>query len=125
MATYFRFYLFASYTGSLTMWQRLLGLSYGIMVLIQPIFMVIDMIATPIYLVMGVHLVYFYNLEDLRFLLRIHCATIFMKWIHDCNMGILSSNRLAIRDEAQSLYMSPCKLTSSVHSDSKRNFLLI
>ncbi|CZR65921.1 uncharacterized protein PAC_15821 [Phialocephala subalpina] len=55
MATHFRFCLFQSYTGSLTVWQRLLGLSYGIMVLIQPIFMAIDTIATPIYLVMGVH----------------------------------------------------------------------
>lgn len=108
MAIHFRFYLFKFYTGSLTVWQRLLGLSCGIVVLVQPIFMAIDMIATPIYLVMGVHLVYFYNFQDLRFLLRIHCATIFTKWVHDCNMGILSSNRLAIRDEAQGLYMSPC-----------------
>jgi hypothetical protein len=111
MATHFRFYLFTSYTGSLTVWQRLLGLSYGILSLIQPIFVVIGMIATPIYLVMGVHLVYFYNLQGLRSLLRIQCATILIKWVHDCNMGILSSNRVAIRDEAQSLYMSPCSFS--------------
>jgi hypothetical protein len=108
MAIHFRFYLFTSYTGSLTVWQRLLGLSYGIMALILPIFIVIDMIVTPIYLVMGVHLVYFYNLQGLRSLLRIHCVSILMKWVHDYNIGILSSNRLAIRDDAQSLYMSPC-----------------
>jgi hypothetical protein len=108
MATLFRFYLFTSHTGSLTIWQRLLGLQYGIAVLFPPIVAVINMCLTPIYLVTGVHLVYFHNLQTFRLLLRMECVAIFLTWIHECNLGVFSSIHLAIR-EVGTLYMSPCK----------------
>jgi len=111
MVRLFQFYMLKSCIGSLTMWQRLLGLQYGIAVLLSPIVAVINMCLTPVYLVTGVPLVYFHNLQTFRLLLRMECVAIFLTWIHDCNLGVFSSMHLAIR-EGGTLYMSPCKFNS-------------
>lgn len=109
MAAHFRFYLLKSDTKLLTIWQRLLGLSYGILSVLTPIFTIVEMVATPYYLANGVNLVYFIDAEALRFLIRIRCATVLTRFVHNCHLGLMSSFRVTVRDEAQSQYMAPCE----------------
>lgn len=78
----------------------------------MPFLIVIEMITMPFYLFKGIDLVYFADVQTLRFLLRIRSAAILTKLLHNAQLGLMSGFLVSIRDEAQSQYMAPCRFIS-------------
>jgi hypothetical protein len=87
---------------------RLVGFSSSVSVHIKPHAATLGMVITPLFFLTNTRLVYWQDADQMRLLLRIHCALVLTKWLHSCHLAVLAGYRTVMMDTCLSMYMAPC-----------------
>ncbi|KAH7382529.1 nucleotide-diphospho-sugar transferase [Phaeosphaeria sp. MPI-PUGE-AT-0046c] len=112
----FGFYLDGSKTGRLTKAQRAMGLFYATGTMVIPVLTTINQICTPIRFALGNPLAIFFDTNELCLLLRLQCAVVISRWLHELHFAVFVGYRAAVKDPSFSMWMSPYYTISIIRS---------
>ncbi len=79
-----------------TVSQVMIGISQRLSVHLRTQVVTFNLLITGLVFMTDTNLAYWQNLDEMRLLLRIHCAVIILRWVHDCHLSILSGYRSAV-----------------------------
>lgn len=54
-------------------------------------------------------LVHWKDDEQMRFLLRMDCAVVLLRWLHELHYSLLAGYRSTLNETCKAIYLSPCK----------------
>jgi hypothetical protein len=105
------FFLFPSKYKRLTYLQRLYGFVNGLESWAAPFFKTIDLMLTGLLICLGLPFIHFQNMDQLRLLLRLSCASGLLNWGFIIHLGLTTGYQASLRDNCM-IYMNPCTLWS-------------
>lgn len=116
MANRFGGYFSRSNTRDMSLPVRLLGIATGLSVHIKPHLATFGLLVTPFAFWTGSPLIYWKDYDQMVFLLRLHCAVILTRWLHECHLSVLAGYRVVMMDVCLAKYMSPYYTTAWARS---------
>ena len=81
-----------------------------------PIILGLGLISTPILLFSPARLVYYENLAQLRHIVRLRCAQVFITWLHKVLLSVFTGYELTMRQECNAIWESPYFIWSLIRS---------
>ncbi|OLN89014.1 Cellulose synthase 2 [Colletotrichum chlorophyti] len=107
MATKFGFFLLPSRTKKQTWAQRLAGFAGGVSLHIRAQVATLSLPLMALVFMTGTDLVYWRDLDEMRTLLRVHCAVILLRWLQQVHQAVLAGYRHAVFMTCHIAYTAP------------------
>lgn len=107
----FKGYLSSKLTKRMTLVAKLVGFSSGINVHAKAQLATVFMLLTPFVFLTGTRLMYWRDEAEMKLLLRLYCAIVLTRYLHDCHIGVMAGHRVAVMETGMMGYMSHCKST--------------
>ncbi|KAK4660364.1 hypothetical protein QC762_118300 [Podospora pseudocomata] len=102
----FKGYLSSKLTKQMTLAAKLVGFSSGINVHAKAQLATVFMLLTPFVFLTGTHLMYWRDEAEMKLLLRLYCAIVLTRYLHDCHIGVMAGYRVAVMETGMMRYMS-------------------
>ncbi|KAK4192389.1 cellulose synthase 2 [Podospora australis] len=86
---------------------RVVGFSMGLNIHFKPQLSTFYLFLGPTIFMTNTHFIYWRGIEEFKLLLRLHCAMIFLTYIQEVHLAILTGFRVAINEKGVAKFMSP------------------
>ncbi|KAJ4386901.1 hypothetical protein N0V93_009800 [Gnomoniopsis smithogilvyi] len=115
-ATKFGFYHSKEKTKYMKPLQKWVQTAQGLNVHIRTPLTVLNLVFLSLAFLTDMPLVHWKDKEEMRFLLRIDCAIVLLRWLHELHYAILAGYRSTLNETCKAIYLSPYCFMSYVRT---------
>lgn len=108
-ATKFGFYRSRSKTKHMTPMQKWIQTAQGLNIHIKTPVTILNLILLSFVFLTDMPLVYWKDEQEMRFMLRLDCAIVLLRWLHELHYALLAGYRSTLNETCKAIYLSPCK----------------